>query len=100
MRKCGPRSRVSKHATALHDCFFSPNLGTVEKETRIQATTEANSNDAKNPTVFNVNSIDKCAILLRTSAAKVVNSDVTASALAFAQLDTGSQVTLISDELS
>ena len=64
-RKCGPRSDVSnKHATALHDCFASPNLGAAEKETRTQTIEEANSNDARNPTVLKVNSIDKRAILL------------------------------------
>ena len=99
-RKCGPRSDVSKHATALHDCFASPNLGAAEKETRTQTIAEANSNDARNPTVLKLNSIDKRAILLRTSAVRVVNSDTGTSALAYAQLDTGSQVTLISNELS
>ena len=99
-RKCGPRSDVSKHATALHDCFASPNPGAAEKETRTQTIAEANSNDARNPTVLKVNSTDKRAILLRTSAVRVANSDTGTSALAYAQLDTGSQVTLISNELS
>ena len=61
-RKCGPRSDVSKHATALHDCFASPNLGAAEKDTRTQTIEEANSNDVRNPTVLKVNSIDKRAI--------------------------------------
>ena len=99
-RKCGPRSDVSKHATALHDCFASPNLGAAEKDTRTRTIEEANSNDVRNPTVLKVNSIDRRAILLRTSAVRVVNSDTGTSALAYAQLDTGSQVTLISNELS
>ena len=91
---------MSKHATALHDCFASPNLGATEKETRTQTIAEPNSNDARNRTGLKVNSIDKRAILLRTTAVRVVNSDTGTSALAYAQLDTGSQVTLISNELS
>ena len=68
--------------------------------TRYSAVIETNSNDVRNPTVLKVNSADKRAILLRTSAVRVVNSDTGTSALAYAQLDTGSQVTLISNELS
>ena len=57
------------------------------------------SGPSRNFTVRKLNTNNNRAILLRTSAVKVVNPESGISTLAYAQHDTGSQVTLISENL-
>ena len=98
-RTCGPRSQ-NEHATALHECFISRNTGAAD--------TGSDQPGSKNETIQNernervglkANSSEECVILLRTSAVKIVNPTSGKSSLVYVQHDTGSQVTLISDNL-
>ena len=56
-------------------------------------------NGNRDYTVRRMNCLDKRTVLLRTSAIRVVNPDTGLSTFAYAQHDTGSQVTLISNNL-
>ena len=98
-RKCGPRSQ-NKHATALHECFISPNTGAADKGSDEPGSkNETTQNERNERVVLKANSSDKRVILLRTSAVKIVNPTSGRSSLVYAQHDTDSQVTLISDNL-
>ena len=98
-RTCGPYCR-DKHIGALHDCYSSVNHGTAN-------TTETSPKFAQNKTVKSDNDVQvqrvSCdeggTVLLRTSAVRVVNLSNGRSTLAYAQHDTASQATLISDTL-
>ena len=99
-RKCGPNNK-SKHASALHECYTGANLGAVDKSQA--APTPAPRKLSKQDKRFNVNKVnseEKRAILLRTSAVKIVNPKTGQSTLVYAHHDTGSQATLISDNLT
>ena len=72
-RKCGPRSQ-NKHATALHECFISPNTGAADKGSDEPGSkNETTQNERNERVVLKANSLDKRVILLRTSAVKIVN---------------------------
>ena len=98
-RKCGPRSQ-NKHATELHECFFSPNTGAAEKGSdKPGSKNETIQNKRNERVVLKASSSEERMILLRTSAVKIVNPTSGKSSLVYAQRDTGYQVTLISDNL-
>ena len=99
-RECGPKNQ-NKHATALHECFADGNVGGADGHAApIPAPrSRTGRNGNRDYTVRKMNCLDKRTVLLRTSAVRVVNPDTGLSTLAYAQHDTGSQVTLISDNL-
>ena len=98
-RKCGPRSQ-NKHATALHECFISPNTGAADKTSDVpRSKTETTQNEHNERVVLKSNSSEESVILLCTSAVKIVNPTSGKSSLVYAQHDMGSQVTLISNNL-
>ena len=99
-RKCGP-SNQNKHVTALHECYTGVNLGAADKPqtTPKPAPRNLSKQYDKAFNVHNVNSLQGRAILLRTSAVKVVNPKTKKSTLVYAHHDTGSQAMLISDTL-
>ena len=100
-RICGPNSQT-KLATALHECYDVVNLGAADEESapiHAPRNKAGSSGPSRNFTLRKLNTNDNRAILLRTSAVKVVNPESGISALAYAQHDTGSQVTLISENL-
>ena len=99
-RECGPKNQ-NKHATALHVCFADGNVGGADGHAApIPAPrSRTGRNGNRDYTVRKMNCLDKRTVLLRTSAVRVVNPDTGLSTLAYAQHDTGSQVTLISDNL-
>ena len=99
-RECGPNNQ-NKHATALHECFADGNLGGANGHVApIPAPrSRTGQNGDRDYTVRKMNCLDKRTILLRTSAVRVVNPNTGLSTLAYAQHDTGSQVTLIPDNL-
>ena len=100
-RICGPSSQT-KHATALHECYDVVNLGAADEESApipAPRNKAGSSRPSHNFTVRKLNSNNNRAILLRTSAVKVVNPESGISTLAYTQHDTGSEVTLISENL-
>ena len=98
-RECGPRSQ-NKHATALHECFISPNTAVADKGSDEPGPKNETIQKKRNERiVLKTNSSDKRVILLRISAVKNVNPTSGKSSLVYAQHDTGSQVTLIFNNL-
>ena len=104
-RLCGPQCR-NKHAAALHEYYTfggssgaaagnEPGAPTPAPRNRVKS----NGNDRKNVTVRKIRHENNRVVLLRTSAVKVVNPKTGKSALAYAQHDTASQATLISENL-
>ena len=84
----------------MHECFISPNTGAADKGSDEPGSkNETTQNERNERVVLKANSSDKRVILLRTSAVKIVNPTSGRSSLVYAQHDTGSQVTLISDNL-
>ena len=83
-RKYGPNNK-SKHAFALHECYTGANLEATDKS---QAPpTPSPKKLSKQDKKFNgdkVNSKEKRASLLRTSAVKVVNPNTGQSTLVYA----------------
>ena len=78
------------------------NLGAADEESApipAPRNKAGSSTPSRNFTVRKLNTNNNRAILLRTSAVKVVNPESGISTLAYAQHDTGSQVTLISENL-
>ena len=98
-RTCGPRCG-NKHAMALHDCYVS-DRPTKVNETTPNVVYEVKTSDSNSGVQVHKNGVaDGGTVLLRTSAVKVISSKTGCSTLAYAQLDTASQATLISDKLS
>ena len=100
---CGP-TNVHKHATALHDVFggITPaELGASGVGSVCETGSPAENESGENPVQPSVKKLSPAlnGVLLRTSAAKVINPLNGKSALAHAQHDTSSQVTLVSDRL-
>ena len=91
---------VGTNIGAFHDCYSSVNHGAAN-------TTETSPKFAQNNTVKSDNDVqvhrvgcdEGGTVLLRTSAVRVVNLSNGRSTLAYAQHDTASQATLISDTL-
>ena len=104
-RKCGPNFNI-KHADVLHDYYArssSVDLGAAETESGhdVQSPADCNGRDSveKNEVVTRMVKPGCNAVLLRTSAVKVVNPDTGKATFAYAQHDTASQATLISKSL-
>ena len=100
-RICGPQCR-NKHAGALHECYDWINLGAadmVDQVSRPIPAPKTNCRESQDYTCRKLNSVDNGVVLLRTSAIRVINPNTGKSTLAYAQHDTASQVTLISDAL-
>ena len=109
-RVCGLNYR-NKHCGGLHECYASFNtadLGAAEGEKlvstpapRISAGGQLDSGfkPAVRKVEENSSFASKGVVLRRTSAVKVVNPSSGQSALVYAQHDTASQATLISDNL-
>ena len=94
------RMRTYKHATALHECFVDGNLGGADHVASIPAQqSHTGCNGNRDYTVRKMSCLDKGTVLLPTSALRVVNPDTGLSTLAYAQHDTGSPETLVSDNL-
>ena len=84
----------------MHECFISLNTGAAEKGSDEPGSkNETIQNELNERVVLKANSSEERVNLLRTSAVKIVNPASGKSSLVFAQHDTGSQVTLISDNL-
>ena len=101
-RKCGPNCRA-KHSSAIHDCYESQTVGAAG-ETKAAPGSPVASSVASTPTnivknVLKVRVAEEGTVLLRTSAVRVINQTTGCSTLAYAQHDTASQATLISDLL-
>ena len=100
-RICGPQCR-NKHAGALHECYDGVNLGAADRVGQVSRPIPAprtNCRVSQDYTCRKLNSVDNGVVLLRTSAVRVINPNTGKSTLAYAQHDTASQVTLISDAL-
>ena len=99
-RKCNPNHRT-KHATALHNCLrLAPAEGSgAEEVTPPFVAQQGDAEQAESTVVRKVDSVDSRVVLLRTCAVRVLNPDTGKSTLAYAQLDTASQATLISESL-
>ena len=100
-RKCRPDCRT-KHATALHDYYVKPDdetLGAAEATSSATTSGSGSANDYDVIVNRKIDSVDKRVVLLRTCAVRVINPDTKKSTLAYAQLDTASQATLISERL-
>ena len=101
-RKCGPNCRA-KHSSGIHDCHEFQTVGAAG-ETKAAPGSSVTSSVANTPTnnvknVLKVRVAEKGTVLLRTSAVRVINQETGRSTLAYAQHDTASQATLISDSL-
>ena len=99
-RSCGPQFKI-KHAIALHACYATETVGAANREVSDTApqSVQENDNIEKTVDVRSVGLADVGTALLRTTAVKVINQNNSHSTLAYAQLDTASQATLISDAL-
>ena len=96
-RKCGVGCQ-NKHAGALHECYNGQRLGAAETNEPAVCGT-AKNDGARDLNVCKVKTTQNRPVLLRTTAVKVINPVNGKSTLAYAQLDTASQATLISDNL-
>ena len=100
-RKCRPDGRT-KHATALHDYYVKPDdetFGAAEAASYASTSGSGSANDYDVIVNRKIDSVDKRVVLLRTCAVRVINPDTKTSTLAYAQLDTAPQATLISKRL-
>ena len=96
-RKCGSDCQ-NKQYGALHECSNGKSLGAAELTVETESLSTGNTN-GQNLTVHKIKSAENQSILLRTTAVKVANSATGKSTVAYAQLNTVSQATLISDSL-
>ena len=98
-RTCGPLSE-NKHATALHESYVSdPLTAQLNEATPKRSDVVTNMKNSCDVLVHKVGVAEEGTVLLRTCAVRVVNSNTGCSTLAYAQHDTASQATLISDTL-
>ena len=111
-RQCGP-SCSRKHTTALHDWFELPasagaggacggRQGSASGAPSPSRDGKHTDDDAQKVKVFKISDqgdTSKSVVLLRTSAVRVINPATGRSTLAYAQHDTASQATLISEGL-
>ena len=105
-RRCGPKFH-SKHAGALHENFvlLSTVAGGVDKSEQDVTISKCevggtSSNGDRPRTVLKLApEIANTNVLLRTSAVRVINPRTGNSTLVYAQYDTASQVTLVSERL-
>ena len=102
-RICWPQCR-NKHSGALHEYYDGVNLGAADRVDQVSRPiptprTSCRESGSQDYTCRKLNSVDNGVVLLRTSAVGVINPNMGESTLAYAQHDTASQVTLISDAL-
>ena len=105
-RRCGPRSS-NKHAGPLHESFIQPRSasGVVEKAESASGAAAVSedkvkpSNDNSEVLVSRKTHSFHNNVLLRTSAVRVLNPRTGKSTLVYAQHDTASQATLVSERL-
>ena len=100
-RSCWPQCKT-KHSGALHECYATDTLGaayTTTSDVASQPVQESATNSETSVKVRRVEVADAGTVLLRTSAVRVINQSNGRSTLAYAQHDTTSQVTLISEAL-
>ena len=111
-RQCGP-SCSRKHTTALHDWFELPasagaggacggRQGSASGAPSPSRDGKHTDDDAQKVKVLKISDqgdTSKSVVLLRTSAVRVINPATGRSTLAYAQHDTASQATLISEGL-
>ena len=99
-RSCGLQFKI-KHATALHACFATEAVRAANREVNDTApqSVQENDNIEKAVDVRSVGLADVGTVLLRTTAVRVINLNNGHFTLAYAQLDTASQATFISDAL-
>ena len=100
-RSCGPQCKT-KHPGALHERYATDTLGAADATTSDvapQPVQESATNSETSVKVRRVEVADAGTVLLRTSAVRVINQSNGRSTLAYAQHDTASQVTLISEAL-
>ena len=110
-RQCAPTCS-KKHAAALHDWYIlSPGVSVGGAESGKQSTPngvppssgernkENNSAEVQVRKISDRSSASEGVVLLRTSAVRVINPATGKSTLAYAQHDTASQATLVSERL-
>ena len=98
-RKCSPNCQ-NKHSGALHDYYVEGSKAGESVKTGPYSTpVENEKNDKQSLNVHKISAHENSIILLRTSAVKIANPLTGKSTLAYAQHDTASQATLISDDL-
>ena len=98
-RKCSPNCQ-NKHSGALHDYYVEGSKTGESVNTGPYSTpVENDKNDKQSLNVHKIRAHENSIILLRTSAVKIANPLTGKSTLAYAQHDTASQATLISDDL-
>ena len=82
----------------MRECNNGKSLGAAELTVETESLFTCNTS-GQNLTVHKIKSAENRSILLRTTAVKVANPATAKSTVAYAQLDTASQATLISDSL-
>ena len=98
--KVFPIVRINKHSGALHDYSVESSKTEESRKTSSNSTPVENENNVKQSlNVHKINAHENSIILLRTIAVKIANPVPGKSALAYAQHDTTSLATLISDDL-
>ena len=101
-RRCGPACS-SKHAGALHELYVRSRVGSgngsFSLSKVIDIETRVSSSEDEQPIVGKLTSYNNNTVLLRTSALRVINPSTGRSTLVYAQHDTASLSTLISEWL-
>ena len=99
---CGP-AWSSKHAGALHELYVRSRVGSGNRSSGlskvIDTETRESSFEDEQPIVRKLTSNNNNTVLLCTSAVRVINPSTGRSTLVYAQHDTASQATLISERL-
>ena len=99
-RKCGPSSQ-NIHTGALHESCQAVGHGAAKGEV-VKPPSNANDDinvEGRDLNALKINSVENGVVLMRTSAVKIVNPTTGKSSLVYAQHDTASQATLISETL-
>ena len=99
-RKCGPSSQ-NEHTGALHESYQAGSHEAAKGEV-VKSPSNANDDinvEGRDLNVLKINSVENGVVLMRTSAVKTVNPATGKSSLVYAQHDTASQATLISETL-
>ena len=99
-RKRGP-SAQNKHTGALHESCQAGSHGAAKGEV-VKSLSNANDDinvEGRGLNVLKINSVENGVVSMRTSAVKIVNPATGKSSFVYAQHDTASQATLISETL-
>ena len=101
-RWCGPACS-NKHAGALHELYVRSRVGSGNRSSGlskvIETETRESSFEDEQPIVRKLTPNNNNTVLLCTSAVRVINPSTGRSTLVYAQHDTASQATLISERL-